>query len=104
MKTVTIIDVAKRAGVSKSTVSQYLNGRYEYMGADTRERIKQAVEELGYRPNTIARSLKKKKTKTIGVILANILYSFSTKVIRAIEDVCNREGYQVIICNADDNP
>ncbi|MFA1819987.1 LacI family DNA-binding transcriptional regulator [Virgibacillus oceani] len=104
MKAVTIGDVAKRAGVSKSTVSQYLNGRYEYMGVETRERIKKVIEELEYSPNKIARSLKQKKTTTIGVILANILYGFNTKVVRAIEDVCNEKGYHVIICNADDNP
>ncbi|MGJ9459610.1 LacI family DNA-binding transcriptional regulator [Oceanobacillus sp. CF4.6] len=104
MKTVTIGDVAKRAGVSKSTVSQYLNGRYEYMAVETKERIKKIIAELDYNPNKIARSLKQKKTTTIGVILANILYSFNTKVMRAIEDICNESGYHVIICNADDNP
>ncbi|MHA6250774.1 LacI family DNA-binding transcriptional regulator [Oceanobacillus sp. CAU 1775] len=104
MRTVTIKDVAERAGVSKSTVSQYLNGRYEYMGVDTKERIKKVIAELGYSPNKIARSLKQKNTTTIGVILANILYDFSTKILRSIEDVCNEKGYHVIICNADDNP
>ncbi|RDW22157.1 LacI family transcriptional regulator [Oceanobacillus arenosus] len=103
MKMVTIGDVAKRAGVSKSTISQYLNGRYEYMAIETKERIKKVIKELDYNPNKIARSLKQKKTTTIGVILANILYSFNTKVMRAIEDVCNESGYHVIICNADDN-
>ncbi len=104
MKTITITDVAKRAGVSKSTVSQYLNGRYDYMAIETKERIKKVIEELDYNPNKIARSLKQKRTTTIGVVLANILYGFNTKIMRAIEDVCNKSGYHVIICNADDNP
>lgn len=104
MKAVTIKDVASRAGVSKSTVSQYLNGRYEYMSKDTKERIKRIIAELDYSPNKIARSLKQKKSTTIGVILANILYGFNTKVMRAIEDVCNEAGYHAIICNADDDP
>lgn len=104
MKPITIADVAKHAGVSKSTVSQYLNQRYDYMGEKTKERIKQAVEQLGYSPNIIARSLKQKSTTTIGVIVANILHVFSTQVIRAIEDFCNDMNFHVIVCNADDDP
>ncbi len=97
-------DVAKKAKVSKSTVSQYINNRYEYMSAETKTRIEEAIEELGYHPNVIARSLKQKKTSTIGVIVANILHAFSTQVIRAVEDVSNDSNVSVIICNADDNP
>lgn len=104
MKKVTIADVAKYANVSKSTVSQYLNRRYDYMGEETKKRIEQAIKELGYQPNIIARSLKQKKTMTIGVIVANILHVFSTQVIRAIEDYCNERDFHVIICNAEDNP
>lgn len=104
MKTVTITDVAKHAEVSKSTVSQYLNQRYEYMGEKTKERIKSAIEVLGYSPNIVARSLKQKSTMTIGVIVANILHLFSTQVIRAIEDYCNESDFHVIVCNADDDP
>lgn len=104
MKAITIDDVATFANVSKSTVSQYLNGRYEYMSDKTKVRIREAIEELGYQPNIIARSLKQKSTKTIGVIVANILHSFSTQVIRAIEDVFHTYDFHMIVCNADDNP
>ncbi|WP_249869107.1 LacI family DNA-binding transcriptional regulator [Oceanobacillus saliphilus] len=104
MKTVTIADVAKYADVSKSTVSQFLNHRYDYMGEKTKKRIELAIEELGYSPNIIARSLKQKSTTTIGVIVANILHVFSTQVIRAIEDFCNEADFHIIVCNADDNP
>ncbi|MBD1378924.1 LacI family DNA-binding transcriptional regulator [Metabacillus arenae] len=104
MKPITIADVAKHAGVSKSTVSQYLNQRYDYMGEKTKKRIEQTIEELGYRPNIIARSLKQKSTMTIGVIVANILHVFSTQVIRAIEDFCNESNFHIIVCNADDDP
>ncbi|WP_408011768.1 LacI family DNA-binding transcriptional regulator [Pseudalkalibacillus sp. A8] len=104
MNKVTIGDVAKRAGVSKSTVSQYLNERFDYMGEDTRSRIKKAISELNYQPNVVARSLKKKNTSTIGVIVANILHTFSTQVIRSIEDVCSDEDVSTIVCNADDDP
>ncbi len=62
MKKATIADVAKLANVSKSTVSQYLNKRYEYMGEETRKKIEEAIQELHYRPNFMARSLKQKST------------------------------------------
>ncbi|SFF83328.1 transcriptional regulator, LacI family [Halobacillus alkaliphilus] len=104
MKKITIADVANQATVSKSTVSQYLNERYDYMGEETKARIKKAIEDLGYQPNIVARSLKQKSTKTIGVIVANILHTFSTEVSRSIEDVCNEEGFHTIVCNADDDP
>ncbi|MBU5266556.1 LacI family DNA-binding transcriptional regulator [Virgibacillus proomii] len=103
MKKVTIADVAAYANVSKSTVSQFLNKRFDYMGEDTKKRIELAIKELGYQPNIIARSLKQKSTKTIGVIVANILHVFSTQIIRAIEDYCHKEKFHVIVCNADDN-
>lgn len=104
MKRITISDVSLHAGVSKSTVSQYLNKRYEYMSKSTRQRIENSIKELDYSPNMIARSLTQKSTKTIGVIVANILHTFSTQVIRAVEDYCNEADFHVIVCNADDNP
>lgn len=104
MKKITMMDVANEAGVSKSTVSQYINNRYEYMSLETKKKIELAIKELNYRPNTIARSLKQKTTFTIGVIVSNILHNFSTQVIRAIEDVCHEQDFHVIVCNADDKP
>ena len=104
MKRVTIADVAREANVSKSTVSQYMNKRYEYMAENTKDRIEEAVRVLGYQVNFVARSLKQKRTSTIGVIVANILHAYSTQVIRSIEDVCNAKDIHVIVCNADDNP
>ncbi|PIC67831.1 LacI family transcriptional regulator [Sporosarcina sp. P21c] len=101
---VTMADVAKKAGVSKSTVSQFINERYEFMAEKTKVKIQQSIEELGYIPNNMARSLKRKESNTIGIIVANILHTFSTEVIRAIEDVCEEKGVHVFVCNADDNP
>jgi LacI family transcriptional regulator, kdg operon repressor len=101
---ITIDDVANLAKVSKSTVSQYLNKRFTYMREDTKQRIEDAIRELNYQPNIVARSLKQKRTSTIGVIVANILHTFSTKVLRAIEDVCHEHDVHVIVCNADDEP
>lgn len=104
MKRITIKDVAERSGVSVSTVSQYLNGRYNYMGEDTRNRIKEAVVELGYRPNFMARNLKNRSTKTVGIIVSNILHHFAVSLTRKIEDYCDENNYNLIICNADDDP
>ncbi|UUZ82437.1 substrate-binding domain-containing protein [Paenibacillus sp. P26] len=103
MEKITIADVASKAGVSKSTVSQFLNKRYEYMGSDTRKKIEEAIEALGYRPNALARGLKQKRTSTIGVIVANIMHQFSTEICRAIEDVCQEREMSVILCNTDED-
>src|SRR5690606_2017277 len=104
MKTVTMADVARHANVSKSTVSQYVNNRFDYMSEDTKKRIEQTIKELDYRPNILARSLKQKSTTTIGVIVANILHTFSSQIIRTIEDECNEANFHVMVCNADDDP
>lgn len=104
MKRPTINDVAKLAGVSKTTVSHFLNKRFYNMREDTRERISKAIEDLNYNPNFVAKSMTSKKTMTIGIIVSNILHSFSTQIIRAVEDYAHNKGYQAIVCNADDNP
>ncbi|AET57900.1 LacI family DNA-binding transcriptional regulator [Paenibacillus terrae] len=104
MKKPTIEDVAQKAGVSKSTVSQFLNKRYKYMSEQTRDRISEVIRELNYQPNGLARSLKQNRTFMVGVIVANIDYTLSIQSIRAIEEELQRFGIQVIICNADENP
>lgn len=104
VKAVTMADVARHANVSKSTVSQYVNKRFDYMSEDTKKRIERTIAELDYRPNILARSLKQKSTTTIGVIVANIVHTFSSQVIRTIEDACNKADFHVMVCNADDNP
>lgn len=104
MKKTTIADVAKLANVSKSTISQYLNKRYDHMSEETRKRIEEAIKELNYYPNILARSLKQKTTYTVGVVVANILHVFSTNVIRYTEDFFHEHGFHIIVCNADDKP
>ncbi|WP_019393482.1 LacI family DNA-binding transcriptional regulator [Priestia filamentosa] len=100
---VTIKDVAEKAGVSKTTVSRYLNGMYDMMGEDIRKKIEITIKELKYEPNHLAQGLKSKKTKTIGLIIFNVLNPFSTKLIRGVEDVCRKRGYSLFLCNADND-
>jgi len=96
-----MIDVALEAGVSKSTVSQFLSGRFEYMSKSTRARIEKAVDDLNYVPNNIARSLKTKKTKTIGVIVRDVAGSYTSQSVRGMDDYCKKQGYNMIIYNTD---
>jgi len=103
MQKVKLADVATFAKVSKSTVSQYLNGRYEYMSAKTQERVRAAIAELDYVPNPIARNLKADKTKTIGVIVRDITGFYTSKAIRGIDDYCKKHDYHALIYNTDFN-
>lgn len=104
MAKIKLIDVANLAGVSKSTASQYLNGRFEYMSQKTRDRISEAIKELDYVPNPIARSLKSDKTKTIGVIVRDITGFDTSRVLRGIDDFCKTSEYNVLIYNTDFDP
>ncbi|MFL0250306.1 LacI family DNA-binding transcriptional regulator [Clostridium neuense] len=102
-KKVVIDDVAKMAGVSKATISRYLNGKFEYMSENTRERISKAIEKLNYRPNNIARSLKSNKSKLIGVVIADLTNPFSSILIKGIGDECKTRGYNMVIVNSDND-
>ncbi|MFZ8198710.1 LacI family DNA-binding transcriptional regulator [Alteromonas portus] len=97
-------DVAQRAKVSNSTVSQYLNGRFDYMSKETQQRIKAAVEELNYTPNPTARNLKGKQTKMVGVVVRDITGFDTSKTIRGIDDYCKKFGYNAIVYNTDFDP
>lgn len=98
----TIKEVAKEAGVSPATVSRALGG-YGYVKESTRRRIEEAARRLGYRPNAVARSMVKGSTQTIGLIISDIANPFFPQVVRGIEDVANRLGYTVILCNSDED-
>lgn len=104
MKKIRILDVAEHAGVSKSTISHYLNGRFARMSFETRERITKTIEELNYTPSHIARSLKSNTTKTIGVIVRDLTGHFTSKVLRGIDDYCKELKYDVLIYNTDYDP
>lgn len=100
---VTIKDVAKKAGVSVMTVSRVINGS-KNVREDTREKVLRAIEELGYVPNSVARSLILKKTYTIGLVISDITNPFFTTVARGVEDTAISKHYTVILCNTDENP
>jgi LacI family transcriptional regulator len=98
----TIRDVAKRAGVSVATVSRVLN-ETGYVHADTKAAVEKAIKELNYKPNRVARSLYKKSSRLIGLILPDITNPFFPELARAVEDVAHQYGYTVVLCNSDGN-
>lgn len=97
---INIKDVARRAGVSISTVSRVVNGS-KAVRPETHQKVIKAIEELGYKPNAIARSLKVKNTKTIGIMIPDISNQFYPEVVRGIEDIANMYEYNIFLCNTD---
>lgn len=100
----TIQDVAREAGVSPSTVSNVLNRRWRQTSKETRERILEVARKLNYHPNAMAAALRRRSTRTIGVIVTSILNPFYTAVVRGIQDEARRHGYTTILGNTDDDP
>jgi LacI family fructose operon transcriptional repressor len=98
-----IKDVAQKAGVSTATVSRVLANNAP-VRSETRERVMQAVAELDYRPNLIARSLRAQKSVKIGLVVSDIRNPFFTAIGRAVEDAAYEQGYSVLMCNTDENP
>lgn len=102
-KKVTIDDVAREAKVSKSTISRYLNEKFEFMSDDTRDRIHKVISQLNYRPSNTARTLKLKKSSLIGVVMADLTNPFSSMLIKGIGDECRKYDYNIIITNSDND-
>lgn len=98
-----IKDVAARAGISVATVSRVLND-HPSVRPSTRDRVLTAITELGYRPNGVARSLRTHQTRTLGLVISDVLNPFFTALARAVEDQARDQGYSVIIGNADEQP
>jgi LacI family transcriptional regulator len=96
-----IKDVAAHAGVSAATVSRVLNDNPS-VTEDTRNRVYAAMTALNYVPNAVARSLRTEATKTLGLIIGDILNPFFTELARAVEDEAREAGYTVVIGNADE--
>lgn len=99
----TIHDVARRAGVSATTVSHVINSTRP-VSADLRNRVQLAMAELDFQPNALARSLRRKQSHTIGLIVPDTANPFFAEMARGIEDVAYEAGHTIILCNTDGNP
>jgi LacI family transcriptional regulator len=95
-------EVAERAGVSVTTVSHVVNNT-RTVNPDTRSRVEEAMQMLGYQPNVLARSLRRGVTHTIGIILPDSANPYFAEVVRGIEDTSFAQGYSVILCNSDND-
>ncbi len=104
-KKVALKDVAQHIGVSTALVSYVLNGKEKEarVGADMVKKIRKAAADLHYQPNLIAKSLKMGRTKTIGLIVADISNPFFSTIARIIEDEAKKHGYVVIFGSSDEN-
>ena len=98
----TISDVARQADVSPATVSRVIQGARNVNPA-TRERVEHAIEELGYVPSAVARSLRSKRTRSLALVVSDITNTFWTTIARGVEDVAQQHGYSVLLCNTDEN-
>jgi LacI family transcriptional regulator len=101
--TVTLNDVARRAGVSKSTVSNVVRGAAP-VAPSTRRRVEGAISELGYRPNEVARALKQRSTQTLGLVITDTVNPFAASLAQAVVRRARRDGYAVLIADTDGDP
>ena len=103
MKKITIVDVAKRAGVSKGTVSAVINAK-NTVKAVTRDHILEVMKELNFRPKGVARNLKNGNAdKSIGIIIKDLNYPFYTSIATGVKDYANSKGYSVIITSSEND-
>ncbi len=98
----TIYDVAKRARVSAATVSAVVNDS-AYVSPPLKSRVEEAIGQLDYRPNSVARSLAQRRTRTIGMVALNIANPFWPAVVRGAEDAVRARGYELLLVNSDDD-
>ncbi|MGE5554391.1 MAG: LacI family DNA-binding transcriptional regulator [Betaproteobacteria bacterium] len=97
----TIQDVARKARVSTATVSRVIN-ESGFVSEELKNKVRQALNELDYRPNSFARSLRKKQSYLIGLMISDIANPFFTALVRGVEDVVNDSGFNLILCNTDE--
>ena len=98
---VNINEIARLAGVSRATVSRYLNDGY--VSDEKKAVIRKVIEETGYQPSSQAQMLRTKKTKLVGVIIPKINSDTVGRMVAGISDVLNRSGYQLLLANTDNN-
>lgn len=96
----TITDVAREANTGKTSISRYLNGETSVLSPDLRERIEAAIAKLDYRPNQMARGLKRGRNRLIGMLLADLTNPYSVEVLQGVEAACHALGYMPLICHA----
>jgi LacI family kdg operon repressor len=99
-KRITINDIAKAANVSKSTVSNYLNGRFETMSSDTKQNLEEIIEAFDYRPSKQAQSLKSKKSYLIGIVVVDISNLYTSRWLKGVLNEINKTGYNTIILDS----
>ncbi|MCF8482715.1 MAG: LacI family transcriptional regulator [Rhodospirillum sp.] len=100
---VTIKDVARAADVSGTTVSHVINGT-RFVAPDTAERVRAAIDRLGFAPNGLAQALKGSRTKAIGMMVTSSTNPFFAALIHGVERACFARGYSLILCNSEDDP
>ena len=94
-------DIARRSGVSAATVSRVLNGTAR-VGPNRRELVLQAIAEVGYRPNLLARNFRRQQAEAIGIVVSDIENPHFTSMVRAVEDLVFARGRRVLLCNTDE--
>ncbi|WP_304998719.1 LacI family DNA-binding transcriptional regulator [Ileibacterium valens] len=102
MKKYTMADIAREAGVAKSTVSRYFNGGY--LHEDTREKLRKIIEKTNYEPSVAAQNLKLKNTHTIGIVAPTLLSTVTGRQLTAMDKTLRANGYSTIIMNTDHDP
>jgi len=100
---VTVKDIAKKAGVSHTTVSRALHGN-PLISEDTTQRIQRIAVELGYRPSAAARTLKTNRSQVLGVVLSSVDDPFFSEILQGIEEVIQGSGYSLFIAAAHRDP
>jgi LacI family kdg operon repressor len=96
----TITDVAREAGTGKTSISRYLNGETGALSTELRERIEEAIAKLDYRPNQMARGLKRGRNRLVGMLVADLTNPYSVEVLQGVEAACHAHGYMPLICHA----
>jgi LacI family transcriptional regulator len=104
MTKVSIQHVAQSAGVSVATASRVISGANYPVNEKTRQRVLDAVAELGYTPNSLARGLKTQRSYLIGALVGDNADPYFAEIMRGVEEVCSADGYLTIVCNTDRKP
>jgi LacI family kdg operon repressor len=99
----TIADVAEKAGVSKATVSRFLNRRDELLTPEIATRVESAIAALGYTPSPMAQALKRGRSRLVGLVVADVTNPFSVAVLRGAEKACQEAGYLLMLFNLGDD-